>query len=453
METENLNEHVQWGETYVAIKRRSILIISLILLVGYIMETPVSYAKGGVNVLNIVAAVFTLITGILFFLKLIRQPLTSFIVHYSLVLNLLLSYLVYHGPNLYSDADAIRSLLIMSIIIPIAGFLTGRLHALVIGGLTLGYFTLILLQGSHPYLQSNAVMMYLIIICYPIGIYYLLTVLERATVGMTRLIGQLSDKNTELKEKHDQLSQHKQLIEQQKDELKAAIDSRDIMFSVISHDLKNPLFAILSFCDLIEDRINKVEKEKILEYAKAIQLSAFSLNRLLANLLDWTRFQTGKMRVFAEWIHVDGQVESAMSVSRNMAAQKEISLVHQGMPGIKLFADRNMFDTLTRNFLSNAIKYTPNGGRVSIETRIDNNLFFLVVEDTGTGMSNSDIQRIMQPGIQKPEAGTGGEYGTGIGLELCKKFIQLHDGTLQIQSEPAKGTRITVILPSTYRQS
>jgi len=228
------------------------------------------------------------------------------------------------------------------------------------------------------------------------------------------------------------------------------IESREKLFSIISHDIKNPLSAIIGFSELIESKIEKKDLVKALEFSKVIHHSSTNLHRLLLNLMEWTKMQSGKLAVMPEWIDVNALINESMDISNTSLLQKQIALETKLGPELIIFADKNMITTIIRNLYANAIKFTNKGGCISIESKIENLQFSFSVADTGMGMEANVIDRIMNSKESIATNGTEGEKGTGFGLILCKEFIQLHKGKLLVTSEINKGTVFTCYIPVEY---
>ncbi len=249
-------------------------------------------------------------------------------------------------------------------------------------------------------------------------------------------------------EKNALIEQHK-IIEKQAKHLEEVNKTKDKFFSIIAHDLRNPFQAMLGFSDLLYSRIENIDKEELKEGIAIIRDSSKTLHSLTENLLHWATLQTGqvtpKPAVFLLQEIISKNAELYFQLSR----QKDISLVVVADDTIKVDADKDMIDTVIRNLISNAIKFTKSGGKVSITTFKEGNNCKIEIADNGIGMSKDIISGIMNLESKAKRIGTNNETGTGLGLVLCNEMVSMNEGSLSIDSKEGKGTTFTVILPLT----
>jgi len=217
--------------------------------------------------------------------------------------------------------------------------------------------------------------------------------------------------------------------------------TKDKFFSIIAHDMKSPFNGILGFSELLLKRIAVKDYVKIEKYGDIIHKSAQRANNLLSNLMDWSRLQTGRMEFNPEYIEVSAlnrSVEELLSIS---AAQKSITLTVNLPDKLIIYADLFMLETVLRNLISNAIKFTPKNGNVRISVEDTENNFVFLVEDSGVGIETTNIEKLFRidENISKP--GTENETGTGLGLILCNDFIKKHNGRIWVESQPGIGSK------------
>jgi len=243
----------------------------------------------------------------------------------------------------------------------------------------------------------------------------------------------------------------KALVDSKK-KLQETIAVKDKFFSIISHDLKNPLGSIFSFTDLLfnnYDQFDKVEKKKAIETIKNTSKKAFNL---LENLLEWSRIQMGNIEFNPEKLNITKLVNEEFELIKLPIAQKEIQLSVNSNQDNEVFADKNMVSTIIRNLLSNALKYTTKGGSINIsfkEASNSNNkkLLETMVADSGVGMTSKQVEKLFKIGEGYSTKGVDGEKGTGLGLILCKEFVEKNGGKIWVESEVAKGSRFSFLLP------
>lgn len=225
--------------------------------------------------------------------------------------------------------------------------------------------------------------------------------------------------------------------------------TKDKFFSIIAHDLKSPFNGILGFSELLKDQVAKRDYNGIEQYAEIINQSSQRAFDLITNLMDWSRIQTNRMEFVPEYIEATGLIRSVCEISKISAAQKEIS-IELGIPNkLIVKADKFMFETVFRNLISNAIKFTPQNGTVRISAEIKENKIIFCVNDTGIGIEPENIDKLFRIDGDFSLPGTNNETGTGLGLILCKDFIEKHNGKIWVESEPGLGSSFYFSLPKT----
>jgi signal transduction histidine kinase/ligand-binding sensor domain-containing protein len=233
----------------------------------------------------------------------------------------------------------------------------------------------------------------------------------------------------------------------QKEELKKINHTKDKLFSLIAHDLKNPFNAITGFGNLLLEYFDKYTDEKKIELIKYMTLASENANELLDNLLQWSRASINKLQYTPELFDINTLINDAINIIRLSAKNKQINIKHQNNEEVLVVADRNMINTVLRNLITNGIKFTPNGGEIIINHYTENQKLHIEITDNGIGMSQDTIDKLFKFEDHFTTYGTDGEKGTGIGLILCKEFINKHHGEIFIDSVPEKGTKFTIVLP------
>ncbi len=230
--------------------------------------------------------------------------------------------------------------------------------------------------------------------------------------------------------------------------LKELIRTKDRFFGIIAHDLKNPFLNIVGYSEYIQENLEQIEKQELLRYINSIFQSAFAQNRLLDNLLEWSAFQTGSFTFTREKLSVDEMASDIFQLYRQVALTKQIRLLNLAVEKLYIWADKNMVNTVLRNLVSNALKFTPAGHEIRLLSARTKNTIEISISDQGVGMSEELIRKIFAEDLQLTRYGTAGEKGTGLGLKLCKEFIRANQGTLRVQSAESQGTTITLVFPS-----
>ena len=237
----------------------------------------------------------------------------------------------------------------------------------------------------------------------------------------------------------------KQLRENEK-RLKELNATKDKFFSIIAHDLITPIGSIVNFSDLLIDNLFNYSKEKRIEFTKIINDSSKNTFNLLQNLLEWSRTQTNRIKLRPEIFSVSELVDENIILLENNANAKNISIVSEINTNHKVFADKNMISTVIRNLVSNAIKFTDNGN-VTIFSELKEDYLIISITDTGIGMEKEVINKLFKIEDTISTKGTSGEKGTGLGLVLCKEFVEKNKGKIWVESEEGKGSKFSFTLP------
>lgn len=229
--------------------------------------------------------------------------------------------------------------------------------------------------------------------------------------------------------------------------LKKINQEKDRFFSIIAHDLRSPLSGFAGLSELLVQQIRANNLDMIEKYASAMQQSSKITMELLMNLMTWSRAQTGTLEYKPETLSVPGIVNENVAFLQNAADEKSITLTTQITDDFTFMADKEMMGVVLRNSISNAIKFTNNGGSVTISAaKNEQEVSFSVVDD-GIGMNEEMVNSLFRIDTKVRRIGTNKEPSTGLGLLLCKEFVDMHGGKIRVESEEGKGTKITVIIP------
>jgi len=222
---------------------------------------------------------------------------------------------------------------------------------------------------------------------------------------------------------------------------------KDKFFSIISHDLMNPFNAILGFSELLHDSINSANKEDSLEYATIIKQSSKRIFGLLQNLLLWAKTQNHKIKYTPEKTNVEFLVNDSLSALLPSALNKGIEIRSEVKSDLFAHIDHNMISSVLRNLVSNAIKFSSKDGKINLKSyKKADNLYF-EVSDTGVGMSANQLDELFKLDKMITTKGTEDEIGSGLGLIICKEFVDIHGGTIDIESRQGEGSKFIVRLP------
>lgn len=261
------------------------------------------------------------------------------------------------------------------------------------------------------------------------------------------LEAKVQERTTQIEQQKKEILLKKEELEALNNELTRLNATKDKFFSIIAHDLRNPFNTILGLSDILLSDFKNFDPDKIAYYLANIKESSNQAFELLQNLLIWARSQTGGIEFtptrFDLLVHVADTIElvAAQATKKNILIESKIALT------APISGDKNMIDTILRNLLTNAIKFTAQGGKVTVEAHKNDHQVSISVIDTGVGIAKDMLVNIFKIETKHTTKGTDKEKGTGLGLILCKEFAERHGGKILVQSEPGKGSTFTLLLP------
>ncbi|WP_256011456.1 hybrid sensor histidine kinase/response regulator transcription factor [Desertivirga xinjiangensis] len=267
----------------------------------------------------------------------------------------------------------------------------------------------------------------------------------------------LEEVNKEIVRKTDKILQQQEHIVVQNHKLESTVkeleisnQTKDRFFSILAHDLKNPVSALSGLADLLKNRLNQLGPSEISSYVYDISRSSNSVNSLVTNLLDWARTQSKELHCQPADLSLHELVVKNVYLAQIQLANKNINCRVDVDSRHMIYADYQMINTVIRNILGNSIKFTPVAGEIEITSAETEDHFDIIIIDSGIGMSAQQIEQLGQSKAQA-SLGTAGETGTGLGLQICKDFIKANQGILSIQSIPGKGSMFIISLPKSSK--
>ncbi len=235
-------------------------------------------------------------------------------------------------------------------------------------------------------------------------------------------------------------------LKQVKEDLEEEVATKNKFFSIISHDLRGSFGIILSFVQLLQENRDDLSVEETNEMLDDIGNTTRNTLDLLENLLQWARSQTGGIHFKPQELHLNNVVPEILKATRDIASKKDIRL-SVNTDSETVFADKNMLLLIIRNLISNAMKFTPAGGQVTLESKTAEDKVKISVVDSGIGIEPEKIEQLFKIDNKVTTPGTENEEGNGLGLILCHEFVKQNHGEIGIESEPGKGTNVWFTLP------
>ena len=270
------------------------------------------------------------------------------------------------------------------------------------------------------------------------------------------LVFRLRDYNkleAELTQKNKEIEKQKTILEKQRTELEALNATKDKFFAIIAHDLKNPFSTVLSISELLAREFENFDSDSLKNFIHQIYKYSNNTFNLLENLLQWSMVQTGRMPLRPKIVNIKNIIDENVELLVGNANQKNIDIKVNAHKECSAYVDVNQITTVVRNLLSNAIKFTPSEGLIVVETEEHGNYWRITVKDTGLGISETNLSKLFQIDSNPTTYGTSQEKGTGLGLILCKEFVERNGGKIWVESKVGEGTSFFFTIPKTETEN
>ena len=278
--------------------------------------------------------------------------------------------------------------------------------------------------------------------------------LLRVAVSITRMSDRYQKKllraNEKIKQQKIELEKTNRKLNQLLKDVRELNATKDKFFSIIAHDLKGAFSVQLSGSKLLSDHIDIMDKEMIKTVSEELKANTKNLFNLLENLLNWSRVQMGRMKYKPRKLLLDDLIKECINLMEGKATEKEIHLYSEIEQNTFVYADQDMVNLVLRNLVSNAIKFTNRGGTISIISKKQGKFVEIAVTDTGVGISKDKIDKLFRIDENYTTRGTEDEKGTGLGLILCKEFVEKNKGKIWVESTLGKGTSVKFTVPAAF---
>jgi signal transduction histidine kinase len=350
--------------------------------------------------------------------------------------------------------------LITALFCGFAALMVKPYHSLVISFIYIVCYIIISTITQNTFLLANLPINLIMFIGFSLGVYYFFKLFEKLVSEQERLIETVSQQNKEILQHNEELQaqrvmlteanrvleRHRNEIVNQRDDLKKTNDTKNMLLSVISHDLKNPIGSILNYSGLAESRFDSIDDEKKKSYFVAINQQTDKTYKLLESLLKWARSQSGNIEIVKEEIEMAKFMNATLDVFKEAIKEKDLS-VQTNFNCITIISDKEILATIIRNLVSNAIKFSFPKGNIFIGCQPLNEELEIYIQDEGIGIPESIKDKLFGIDRSKIAYGTSNEVGTGLGLMICKSFLEMLNGRIKVESEESKGTKFTILLP------
>jgi signal transduction histidine kinase len=385
---------------------------------------------------NIIIAFIAVLVLVLFYLRVLHYRIGFTVLIYAVLINVFSGKFVdsYVFDVPVQVGFFLRDSLFVIFLLNLASFALHRIHAIIIGIMYMILGALVALRLNDPFLNSSLVLLAVVIGAYCGLTWYLVGIFERAILDQRRKGILIMEQAEELSRRNDQLAELSR--------------SKDILLSVIGHDLKNSFNIILLSTQILHSRFNGLTEEKKKNLIEIIENTSSKTYLLLENLLNWARMQTDSIKFLPERFNLKQIIRDCLELYSESIDLKQIAVEFEFDTSYEVYADKDMINTVVRNLLSNAIKFTNSKGRISLRCSRGNNIVNCSVEDTGIGLNQQELESLFNLDTIIVNTGTDGESGTGLGLILCRDFLQMNNGNLEVKSEAGKGSNFSFSLPA-----
>lgn len=251
-----------------------------------------------------------------------------------------------------------------------------------------------------------------------------------------------------IRKKNNWLNEANEKLAQSESDLKKLLQTKDKLFSIIAHDLRSPFTALVGLTEVLSTQADKLETSEIAEYGNLIHESSEKLLNLIDNLLQWSRSQTGKIKLVPQKISLFELANEIIGLLGLQANAKNIRIISTISKEVSVYADYETIATVIRNLVSNAIKYTDQDGMITISAYNQDKKVIIKITDNGVGIDKQNLSKLFKIEQSFSTKGTKQEAGTGLGLIVCKEFVELNKGEISVESELGKGTTFSFWLPT-----
>jgi len=327
----------------------------------------------------------------------------------------------------------LRELIFLSILIFAAGFMLNKYHALSIGIFTIVFYIIVLNTNETKFLRQNAALILFALATYSTGVFLILLLLQKMHRSHKKLMEQLERKN--------------EILNEQKAGLKVLNNTKDKLMSIVSHDLKSPISGFIGISEMISESLEKKDYDAIKRFNDAMRRSALQTTSLVTNLLDWTRNQTGQIKFEPVYLDFQKSFHSIYDELIPTARLKNISINCQCPENTEVYADPYMLSVILRNLVNNAVKFSEKDSTIIISATPQQHYTEISIQDNGVGMNKSQMKKLFNEKAGDSTVGTSNEQGTGLGLIICKEFMDIHNGKINVESSQNTGTGFTLKFP------
>ena len=429
------NESVMIVNIFDTIRKQLLYVSSVVILVGCILDFFTrNYNVNNTEIINLIAVSAVIIALVVYFFKKEQLRLSFGILIYGTLVTFFSYAIIDANVGSYDNSFLIITLY-ATLLMTFSGFLIGKIHFIIILFLYYVVFAYVLIVAKSEFLMNRAPMLFMVLPGYMFLLFRLQTLIEKVYHDKIKFQIEIEEKN--------------KLLETKNKELNDLNISKDKFFSIIAHDLKNPISTLTGFLGLIQYKGDKITQEKLQSYISNAIVTSQNISSLLNDLLDWARSQSNYVSVQTQKFEIAEVIESVFFFLKMQADKKNISLEHDIPAEQNVIADYNMIFTVLRNLISNAIKFSHDNKKVSVRSeRLENEMLKISIADEGIGMSDDFKNSLFKINQRPLSRGTHNEVGTGLGIILSKEFVQKNHGDIGVISSEGHGSTFWFTIPT-----
>ncbi len=399
--------------------------------VGYMLDSIFYSSSENLHTLNFISSGLTA-AALLYYLIFKSHEFTVLKVYATIFwITLLIAPFIMFEYELYESFYLRNSLFYFSLL-PIVALMFGTKEYIIATVMFFVQFVLITYITKNEFLFESFVTILIVLAVYAVIIYAFII-----------SINHYFDSEQEARRK----------LEDQSGALLRSDSTKGKLLSIIGHDLRSPLMSLTSLSVLIEDEIKESKNDELIELIGILNTTIDQTAFLVNNLLEWSRTQENRISIDLKPIRIEPFLNSLKDLHSFSLANKNINFNIGPIQAIEIFADQNTLQTILRNIVTNSIKFTPEGGSITITTSSAENGTYINIADSGIGMDEKLINELLDIDTYTSRKGTHEEKGTGIGFNLCVELMHLHRGTISIDSTPNEGTTISLFFPGIELQA
>ncbi len=350
----------------------------------------------------------------------------------------------------------LRESIFMAFLISLSAFVVSRFLAYFISFSFCCFIIILYLLTKDNYILENLPVIILVFVAYTYFMNYLISMLNNAiselqnnNITIKEQLEEIKTQNEELSQMNEELNVQQELLREKneqlnknnlelivsRNELKNLNETKNKLFSVIGHDIKNPMHVIMGYSRLLQERYDYIEESKKKNYIKSIDNSISKLYYLLENLLTWSKSQQGHISYSPENIDLNKIIAESVELFDDVIKNKEINVIFSTEPNLKAYCDKNMIKLVLRNIIDNAVKYSNLHGIIKITGQNTSKYVILSIKDNGIGIPKEIADSLFELSEKNSRLGTSGEKGTGFGLAISKDFILKNKGEIWHSNE------------------